>query len=187
MEQEIITLVEQAKKGSQKAFNSLYKHYRPLIWKTVYNMVRNKDLTDDLTLTIFAKAYTKLDSYVEHISFEMWLKTITINTVIDYIRKYKYEKLNNYIDDENNTIQIEELGSSPEEESIIKEKLNLTLSLIPSLKRVQREILEAKMNGLSYKQISEQLAIDEEQVKTLLNKARQILKRKLDIIYNNKS
>ena len=43
------------------------------------------------------------------------------------------------------------------------------------------------MNGLSYKQISEQLAIDEEQVKTLLNKARQILKRKLDIIYNNKS
>ena len=47
MEQEIITLVEQAKKGSQKAFNNLYKHYRPLIWKTVYNMVHNKDLTDD--------------------------------------------------------------------------------------------------------------------------------------------
>lgn len=188
MEKDIInTLVEQAKTGSQLAFNKLYKYYKPLIWKITYDMIHNRDLADDLTSIIFTKVYTKLDSYVENISFNMWIKTITVNTVIDYIRKYKYEKLNNYIDDKESKIQIEETNSSPEEETIIKEKLDLVLNLIPSLKRIQREVLLAKIDGLSYKQISEKLAIDEEQVKTILNKARHILKRKLENIYTNKS
>lgn len=182
MEPEIITLVERAKNGSEKAFNRLYKKYRPLIWKITYNMVRNRDLTDDLVSLIFTKAYTKLNSYVDHISFEMWLKTITTNTVIDYVRKTKNEKLNDFIDDEENNIQLRETTPSAEEEAIIKERLKLTLSLIPTLKRIHREILEAKMSGLTYKQISEKFAIDESAVKSLLNKARQNLRKKLNNI-----
>lgn len=187
MEQEIITLVEQAKKGSERAFNRLYRRYRPLIWKNTYNMVHNKDLTDDLVSIIFTKVYTKLDSYVNHISFEMWVKTIAVNTVIDYIRKYKNEKLNEYVDDEDCNIQLEGEELSPEDKSIYKEQLDLTISLIPTLKRTHREILLAKLDGLTYKEISKKLAIDENSVKSLLNKARQILKRKLNNINTNKS
>lgn len=188
MEKEVIdNLVEQFKNGSELAFNKLYKIYKPLIWKIVYDMIHNRDLADDLSSTIFTKVYTKIDSYVNNISFGMWIKTITVNTVIDYIRKYKYEKLNKYLDDDACQIQIQELDLSPEEKSIIEEKLNLTLSLIPSLKKIQREILEARVDGLSYKKISEKFNIDEEQVKTILNKARKILKLKLNNIYNKKS
>lgn len=74
MTQEIIDLIEQAKKGSQKAFSELYYRYKSNIWYTILNVVKNTDVADDLTSIVFTKAYEKLSTYVNHISFEMWLK-----------------------------------------------------------------------------------------------------------------
>lgn len=183
MKQEIITLVDQAKNGSEKAFSKLYDKYYKTIWFTIYNIVKNRDVTEDLISVVFTKAYLKLISYTEHISFEMWLKTIAVNSAIDYIRKMKYEKLNNYIDDEETTIQLYNVGeNSPEESLIVKEKLKLTLEAIPTLKKQYRELLQARIDGLSYKDISKKLAIDELTVKSNLNKARNLLKKKINYL-----
>ena len=40
MTQEVITLVEQAKQGSESAFTKLYKLYKSNIWFTIYNIVK---------------------------------------------------------------------------------------------------------------------------------------------------
>ena len=130
MTQETINLVEQAKNGSERAFSELYNKYYNTVWFTVYNIVKNKDVTEDLISVVFTKAYTKMDSYTEHVSYEMWLKTIAVNSSIDYIRRMKNEKLNNYIDDEETTIQLSDVTNSPEDDVIIKEKLKLTLAAI---------------------------------------------------------
>lgn len=182
MTQEIINLVEQAKKGSERAFTTLYNTYKPNIWFTIYNVVKNADVADDLTSVVFTKAYRKLDSYINHISFEMWLKTIAVNTSIDYIRRTKNEKLNNYIDEDDNSIQLSDIGKSPEEEIILQETVKLTNELIPTLKKQYRDLLEARIQGMSYKDISEKFALNESAVKSLLNKARQKLKQKLSNI-----
>ena len=47
MTQEIIDLIEQAKKGSQKAFSELYYRYKSNIWYTILNVVKNTDVADD--------------------------------------------------------------------------------------------------------------------------------------------
>lgn len=179
MKQEIIDLVEQAKNGSERAFTKLYNLYKPSIWFHIYNVVKNIDVADDLTSIVFTKAYRKLDSYINHISFEMWLKTIAINSAIDYIRRMKNEKLNNYIDEDDNPIQLNDLGLSPEEETILKEKVRITNELIPTLKKQYRDLLEARISGMSYKDMSKKFALNESAVKSLLNKARQKLKQKL--------
>lgn len=178
MTQDIIDLVEQAKTGSERAFSKLYNKYYKTVWFTVYNIVKNRDVTEDLISVVFTKAYLKLSYYVEHISFEMWLKTIAIHTSIDYIRKMKKEKLNNYIDDEESTIQLSDVEKSPEELLEAKEKLKITLETIPTLKKRFRELLTLRFEGLSYKQIGEQLAMNELTVKSELNKARRKLKQK---------
>lgn len=180
MTQEIITLVEQAKTGSVRAFNTLYNKYEKTVWFTVYNIVKNRDVADDLVSVVFTKAYMKMESYTEHVSYEMWLKTIAVNSAIDYLRKMKNEKLNNYIDDEETTIQLSDVEKSPEEDLIIKEKLKLTLEAIPTLKKQYRELIQSRIEGMSYKDIAEKLAIDELTVKSNLNKARQILKQKIN-------
>lgn len=178
MTEELINLVEQAKSGSERAFNKLYSQYKQTIWFTVYNIVKNRDIADDLVSVVFTKAYMKMESYVDHISFEMWLKTIAVNSSIDYIRRMKKEQLNNYVDDEESTIQLSDVERSPEEDLVLKEKLKIVLEAIPTLKTKYRELITARMEGLSYKDIAEKLAMDELTVKSELNKARQKLKQK---------
>lgn len=184
MNAEIIKLVDEAKEGSEKAFTKLYNKYKPTIWYTIINIVKNADVADDLTSLVFTKAYIKLASYINHISFEMWLKTIAINTAIDYIRKYKYEKLNNYMDDEDCKIQLGSLENSPEENSILKEQIKIVTQLIPTLKKKYRNLIEARLEGLSYKDIAEKYNMNELSVKSLLNKARQKLRNKLNLLTN---
>lgn len=180
MTQEIIDLIEQAKKGSQKAFSELYYRYKSNIWYTILNVVKNTDVADDLTSIVFTKAYEKLSMYTQHISFNMWLKTIAVNASIDYIRRNKKEQLNNYVDEDENPIQLSALERSPEEDLILKEKLDIVLQAIPTLKKKYRDLINARIDGMSYKEIANKLAMNELAVKGDLNKARQKLKQKTD-------
>lgn len=177
MTQELINLIEQAKSGSQKAFSELYYRFKSNIWLIIMNVVKNTDVADDLTSIVFTKAYEKLSTYTNHISFEMWLKTIAVNSAIDYIRRNKKEQLNNYVDDTDNPIQLTDTIVSPENDYILKEKLAIVLKTIPTLKKRYQDVLNARLEGLSYKEIADKLAMDEETVKGNLNKARTKLKR----------
>ena len=179
--QQVFDLIKQAKEGKQSAFTKLYEKFSRVIYNTIYYIVNNKDVADDLLSVTFTKAFSKLDSYVNNISFEMWLKTIAINSSIDYIRHTKKEKANYWIDDDANFRQLNDSASySPEEDFIFAEK---SVSLENALSRLRwkyRNIIELRsMQNLSYKQISEQLGLSESQVKSRLNKAREKLKELL--------
>lgn len=177
MKEEEKLLVEQAREGSERAFNTLYNNYYKIVWYTANNVVHNSDAADDITSMVFTKVYLKLQSYTNHISFEMWLKTITVNTAIDYIRRNKKEQLNNYIDDEESKIQLSGLEHSPEDNMIFQQNINIVMECIPRLKKKYRDLIYARLDGKSYQQISQELAIPEATVKTCLNKARQRLKQ----------
>lgn len=185
MKQEIIELVEQARNNKEQAFTKLYNTYYTTIWFTIFNIVKNRDVTEDLISVVFTKAFKKLDLYTEHISFEMWLKTIAVNSAIDYIRRMKNESLNNYIDDEDNHIQLTGLDSSPEDKLILQEKVRIMEEIIPTLRKKYRDLLMAKLEGKSYKDLSEQFALSEDQIKADLHKARKQLRDKLTLLTNS--
>jgi RNA polymerase sigma-70 factor (ECF subfamily) len=180
MTQELITLVDQAKSGNDLAFSKLYKQYKGLIRYIIYGIVRNIDLTDDLVADTFAKAYSKLNTYTDHISFEMWLKTIAVNNAIDFIRHTKREKYDAYIDDEDNPIQLPDNVIDPEDEYAISEMLDRALKTIPTLKKEYRDLLNARIDNMSYKDIAIKFGLKENTVKCILNKARQKLKQKIN-------
>lgn len=184
MKQEIINLVEQARNNEEQAFTKLYNKYYNTVWFTVYNIVKNRDVTEDLISVVFTKAFKKLNLYTEHISFEMWLKTIAVNSSIDYLRRMKNEKLNEYIDDENNYIQLDDYSPSPEEALILQEKIQLLDKVFPTLRKRQRDLIMAKLEGKSYKELSEQFALSEDRIKTDLHKARKQLRKKFSLITN---
>lgn len=177
MKEEIKLLVEQARNGSQRAFSELYNTYKKTIWWTAYKIVKNIDVADDIVSIVFTKAYEKLDTFASHISFEMWLKTITINTAIDYIRKNKKEQLNSYIDDEDNNIQLNGLDSSPEENLIGQQTAIIVEDCIKRLKQKHRKLIELKLAGKTYQQIAEELALPIDSVKSCLSNARKRLKQ----------
>lgn len=182
--QKISDLIKQAKDGKQYAFTKLYEQFNKNIFLTIIKIVKNRDVADDLLSVTFTKAFSKINSYTEDISFEMWLKTIAINASIDYIRQYKKESNLYWLDDtENNTYPMQLNSSieySPEESFIFQETENRLSFALSRLRFKYRQILELRMANLSYKEIGEKLNLNESQVKTTLNKAREKLKKMLN-------
>ena len=88
---DISLLIDQAKKGEQKAFNDLLNLY----WKEVYlfqlNKCKNEDEAEDITIKAFAKAFDKTESHDNKFQFNTWLITIAQNLYIDHLRKKKTE------------------------------------------------------------------------------------------------
>lgn len=179
---ELLDLIKQAKESKQIAFTKLYNRFNKIIYNTIYNIVHNKDVADDLLSVTFTKAFLKINSYVNHISFEMWLKTIAINSSIDYIRRTKKEKYNYELDKEDNCLQISDSADcSPEDKFIYHETDKRITNALSRLQYRYRYILELRVvQNLSYKEISEQLDLSESQVKSRLNKAREKLKQLLN-------
>lgn len=181
--QEVSDLIKQAKEGKQIAFSKLYEMFKRPLYITIIKIVNNKDVADDILSMTFVKAFTKLDSYVNDISFELWLKTIAINSSIDYIRRYKKDSSLYWIDDDENcNIQLGSTADySPEEDYIFKETDSRLSEAFSRLRFKYRNILELRIvQNLSYKEISEQLGLSESQVKSTLNKAREKLKQLLN-------
>lgn len=174
---ELAQIILDAKAGKQDAFTNLYNRYHKLIRYVVWNIVKNDDVADDLTLVTFTKAFQKIDTFVNNISFEMWLKTIAFNTSIDYIRRVKEENLNRYIDNENEFIQIESNTLNPEERIIKSEDLIALGDAMLLLRSRYRKLIELRYHqDLSYKEIAAELGIPEGTVKSDLNKAKKKLK-----------
>lgn len=72
------------------AFEELYNHYLPKIYGFLLNRTCQKELTEDLTSEVFAKALANLARYDDRgVSFAAWLFRIARNTLIDYARKKK--------------------------------------------------------------------------------------------------
>ena len=177
MKEEEKLLVEQARNGSKVAFNTLYNKYKKTVWFTAYKIVHNEDAADDIVSMVFTKVYLRLDTYTSHISFEMWIKTITINTAIDYIRRNKKEHLNNYIDDEDCKLQLSGLEDSPEDEFISKQNLDIVMKCVAKLKKQHRDLISMRLEGKTYPQIAEELALPEMTIRNRMSKARRRLKQ----------
>ena len=184
--QQLFDLIKQAKEGKQSAFTKLYEKYNRIIYNTIYRIVNNKDAADDLLSVTFIKAFSKLESYVNNISFEMWLKTIAINTAIDYIRSSKNEKQNHYIDSEDNYIQLDSNDLSPEEAIMKQETVEQLKVALHKLRSKYRNILELRyFKGLSYEELATELGVPIGTVKSDLNKAKKRLREFFDNINNN--
>ncbi len=72
------------------AFEELYNHYLPRIYGFLLNRTGQKELAEDLTSEVFAKALANLPRYDDRgITFAAWLFKIARNSLIDFSRKKK--------------------------------------------------------------------------------------------------
>jgi len=74
-----------------ESFSLLVKRYQSLVFKYVYNIVRDYHLTQDLAQEIFVKVHRKFFSYDSRHPFSTWLLKIAHNHAIDYLRRQKLE------------------------------------------------------------------------------------------------
>ncbi|MCO5249364.1 MAG: sigma-70 family RNA polymerase sigma factor [Chitinophagales bacterium] len=149
-------LIHSYLKGEISSLNTLINKHKHRVFTSIYLLVKDKFVADDLFQETFIKVIDSLDSgkYKEEGKFLPWVLRVAHNITIDYFRKTKRNP--SFINSEDNNIM-----SSIKDEDV--EHFQSTNSLEVSIKALiqhlpaeQREVLVMRLYAeLSFKEISE--------------------------------
>jgi len=136
-------LLSQYMKGNEEAFGVLVTRHQDRVLTSIYLIVKDQYLAEDLTQEVFIKVIRTIQSgkYNEEGKFLPWVLRIAHNIAIDHFRKEKrYPTI--VMEDGSNIFNSLNFSDSSFEEVQIKEDThNLLKSFIKELPELQREVL----------------------------------------------
>ena len=90
-----IDLINQYQNGDDHAFETLLLKYKNKIYTSIYVIVKDHELTDDIFQDTFIKVLDKLknDKYNDEGKFLPWVLRISHNLCMDHFRKNQKEKI----------------------------------------------------------------------------------------------
>ncbi|ABR48020.1 RNA polymerase, sigma-24 subunit, ECF subfamily [Alkaliphilus metalliredigens QYMF] len=157
----------------------MYKRYYRDVYRTVYYITKEKELSQDLTNDAFLKAYDKIQSLDDINKFKQWICVIAANLAKNHIRKqskvlpfYPMETL----EDKHNTedMVIEKIDLEEK-----REKLRRGLQqLDPDAKEI---LILRYYHNLTYEEMGKALSLKQGTVKSRLKRS----KDKLFKIFNS--
>lgn len=170
----------------------VYATYRSQVYAFIFNIVKNKELAEDITSDTFVKVCEKLHTYDSQKSkLNTWLLTIAKNIIIDGSRS-KAEKNNaktdlvdGYTDENGDSIyEFNAHTLTPEditENNELRKSIDIALSELNEKYRVAA--IMGIVDGMEYKEISELLNIPINTVKTHIARAKAALQKSLKGVY----
>ena len=147
-EQEFHKIIQKIKHNEKVAIEELYEGYKRLIINISFSIIKNKDISEEITQSIFLKIMQMQVEKLPENNELSWLYTITKNESIDYLRKQK------------NEISIEEIYDIPDNNNSINEIINVDAynRLIDGLNKKEKEIVSLKiLAGLTFDEIGKLL------------------------------
>lgn len=176
----LLSLIEEAKTKDREAHTKLINTLWIDVFSFVMQKVKDKNITDDITVRVFSKTLAKLDSYNPDFSFKTWILTIAQNTIIDFHRK---QNLNNETSTENMSVLKNHLERSPEELMISQEKQQEIIQTIEALDEKYKKIIRLRFfEELSIKEIADKLGISVSNTKVRIMRAKKLL---AELLKNN--
>jgi len=169
-------LIELFKQDSEKAFRRILDKYQDRIFNLCVYMLRSREDAQEAAQDAFIKAYRGLKDFTPRASLYTWLYRISINTCIDYTRKYRVS----FVDDEDAIVEIASPEPSPEALSQSREVTAIVQKALESLTPDFRAIIVLReMEELSYDEIAEVLQVSIGTVKSRISRAREELRQHL--------
>ena len=151
-------LIKNYRNGNEACFEMLLKRYKSKVFTTIFLIVNDRYIAEDIFQETFIKVLKTLKSekYTEEGKYLPWVMTIARNLSIDYFRKTsKMPKMvNSSGEDVFKNLQI--FDDSREEQIIQNHNEAKVRELIKLLPKEQQEVLVLRHYGdLSFKEISE--------------------------------
>ncbi|HLI06070.1 MAG TPA: RNA polymerase sigma factor [Ktedonobacteraceae bacterium] len=84
-EQQILAV--RALQGDEEAFEDIFNHYRGLMFRTAYSIVKDRDNAEDAVQNAFIQAWQHLPGLREIGALRSWLMRIVVNQCISYKRR----------------------------------------------------------------------------------------------------
>lgn len=175
-------LVQRALCGDQDAFTTIFKKYNVILTIQIGEIINDKDLTADIVMETFEKAFERLERFQPDYQLSAWLVRIGRNCAIDYCRKKNRVNIVSIdegfddTEDERPTLQVIDDSRTPEEAMSFKQRLEFVRTVMNEMPDISRRVLQMKFfDDFSYEEIADELDFTVQQVKNAMHKARKDL------------
>lgn len=161
-------LIARAQGGDAAAYGRLYERYLDGIYRYVYYRISDHDEAEDLTESVFLKAWEAMPRFRSNgSSFRAWLYRIARNAVIDRHRTHKVVlPLHHAVDVRDAQAVSLEAATEAQQAS---SQLMANLAQLPT--RLQEVILHRFVNELSHAETARVMGLREGHVRVLQHRA----------------
>lgn len=175
-------LVQRALCGDQDAFTTIFKKCNVILTIQIGEIINDKDLTADIVMETFEKAFERLERFQPDYQLSAWLVRIGRNCAIDYCRKKNRVNIVSIdegfddTEDDRPTLQVIDDSRTPEEAMSFKQRLEFVRTVMNEMPDISRRVLQMKFfDDFSYEEIADELDFTVQQVKNAMHKARKDL------------
>jgi RNA polymerase sigma factor (sigma-70 family) len=178
MDNELLKLINLCIKQERKAESALYKYCFTKLMPVCYKYYQNKDDIVEQVNKAYFKILNSLKTYDKEKSFDAWIKTIMVNTIIDEFR-VNNKRNSLFIDKSTEDIEttFHPFDLNQAEAKLTADDINIHVQQLPEASKLVFNLFAVE--GYNHKEIAEKLGISEGTSKWHVNNARTILKRKL--------
>lgn len=170
-----VLLASYAKNNDERAFNKLWLKHKGKIYATIYKIVKEKNLAEDLLQDTFMKIIRNLQegNYSEEGKFLPWACRIAHNLAIDYFRRSKKATMIE-VEDRKEICNHLNFAEDSAEKLKIRDEVNEKLAkLIETLPENQKEVLMMRHYGeMSFQEIADKTHVS---INTALGRMRYAL------------
>ncbi len=176
-------LIRRAAQGDAAAFDCLVEQFTPRVYALAYRMIGNAEDAQDIAQEAFVRVYHALPRYKGEAAFSTWLYRIVTNVCYDELKRRRRRPApftDMESDDGDSRVETLAGGESPEEAALRLERQRAVQAAIATLPEHFRLVLVLyDLQGCSYQEIADILKQNVGTVKSRLNRARNLLREKL--------
>jgi len=168
-------LIAQYRNGSDAAFDLLVDRYQSKMYTTIFLIVKDQKIAEDLLQDVFMKVVKTLNSdrYNEEGKFQPWVMRIAHNLAIDYFRKAKRYPTIMMEDGSNIFNSLNFAEENIEDRQVREDNIELVKRLIDELPDTQKEVLIMRHYlDMSFQEIADKTGVS---INTALGRMRYAL------------
>lgn len=167
-------LVKALSRGSLLAFNTLFSEYSGKLYRFAHGYLKSEHESEELVQEVFTIIWEKRSEIKEELSFRSFLFTVSFNIIRKHFRRRKY--LSKYL----NSGIIEDMDLHTMHQITCDSLYGYIIDLVDRLPQRRKEIfIKSRFEGLTVKEISEELKISHKTVENQLTNALKYLRHHL--------
>lgn len=170
-------LIEGCKRGNSKAQSELYRLYSDAMYNVSRRILHHEMEAEEAMQEAFFKAFDKIDSFRNEVTFGAWLKRIVVNTSLDYLKRRKPQVLT-----------LDEIGDIVDNEDV-NDHIQDTLD---DVKRAMAKLPEGyglafnlrMVEGYEYSEIAQMMGTTQSNIRSQVARAK---RRLIEILQQNRT
>ena len=184
-------LMSQVAGDDSRAFAELVRRFQGRVTNLICRVLNDRECGDDLAQEVFVRVFAHRRNYRHGCKFSTWLFTIAANLAKNEIRRrvrrrnwFSLDALQEMVKD--SAIQLADPTERREttlEREQLQEAVGRAIATVPEKYRVALVLRD--IEGLAYEEIAQVLGIPGGTVRSRINRARGMLKRKLQPLLRN--